>query len=384
MSDRQQMAKGDAGMSSREAVVVHEEGADGGALAAVSRESGVMALAMLGEEEFEARLTAMKKGQDRVRRIQRELMIGPTPENPEGEDYGVIPGTNKPTLLKPGAEKICQAYGLVPSFQKEWQYGDGITSPHLRLEMTCYLHKGSKEGPIVGEGVGAANSWEKKHRYRGAQRSCPSCGCEGTIRRSSYPDKQTGDKGWYCHGKAGGCGANFESADPSITEQQGGQVENPDPFEVHNTLLKMAAKRAQVDAVLRTTATSGLFTQDVEDAAGGGDAGGSGHAPDAPTPSSGGGQAAPPSSSRPAARGHQAPPSQAQRSTGGLPRWTGACPRCEKAGTVIVSKLKAGYYHCWKNNGGCSYDFTPEDAQVHDGAAAERAANESRTPGQEG
>jgi hypothetical protein len=226
-----------------------------------------MALAMMGDQEFETRLLALQRGQDRVRRIQLELLVGPTPESPEGEDYGVIPGTKKPTLLKPGAEKICNVYGLVPSFEETWIEGDGLTTPHLRVRIKCLLHRGHNAGPVVGEGVGAANSWEKKHRYRGAQRSCPSCGVEGTIRRSSF--ERDGDKGWYCHAKVGGCGASFHSSNTAITEQQGGQVDNPDPYDVENTLLKMASKRAQVDATLRATATSGLFTQDVEDNGGG-------------------------------------------------------------------------------------------------------------------
>jgi len=225
--------------------------------------SGVMALSLMSETEFQARLDAMKRGQDRVRVIQRELMVGPTKEDPEGVDFGVIPGTKKPTLLKPGAEKLCNVYGLVPTFEETWIEGDGITAPHLRVRIKCYLHRGDADGPVVGEGVGAANSWERKHRYRGGQRACPSCGCAGTIRRSSF--ERNGDKGWYCHDKAGGCGATFHSTDQAITEQQAGQVENPDPFDVENTLLKMAKKRAHVDGTLTATATSGLFSQDVED-----------------------------------------------------------------------------------------------------------------------
>ena len=31
-------------------------------------------------------------------------------------DFGEIPGTNKPTLLKPGAEKLCNFFGLEPEF----------------------------------------------------------------------------------------------------------------------------------------------------------------------------------------------------------------------------------------------------------------------------
>lgn len=229
-----------------------------GAAAMVRREdSGVIALALLSERDFESRLTALKLGQGRVRRIQKEMMT-------EDEDYGVIPGTNKPALLKPGAEKICQVYGLVPAFEESLTVGDGITSPHLRIKTKCYLHLGSKEGPIVGEGVGSANSWERKHRYRGALRSCPKCGVDGSIRRSKFDDK-----GWYCHDKSGGCGEQFKADDPTIVNQQGGQVENPDPYDVENTLFKMAEKRSHVDAVLRTTATSGLFTQDVEEDLGG-------------------------------------------------------------------------------------------------------------------
>jgi hypothetical protein len=32
-------------------------------------------------------------------------------------DYGVIPGTSKPTLLKPGAEKLCRLFNLRPSYE---------------------------------------------------------------------------------------------------------------------------------------------------------------------------------------------------------------------------------------------------------------------------
>jgi hypothetical protein len=32
------------------------------------------------------------------------------------QDFGEIPGTNKPTLLKPGAEKLCNFFGLEPEF----------------------------------------------------------------------------------------------------------------------------------------------------------------------------------------------------------------------------------------------------------------------------
>lgn len=247
-------------MSSRE-LVAEPVSAQGQAETALIRreESGVMALAFMPDQDFDARLEALKKGQDRVRLIQKELM------EPD-EDYGVIPGTKKPTLLKPGAEKLCNVYGLVATFEEQTIEGDGQTTPTQRVRVTCFLHRGTKDGPIVAEGMGAANSWERKHRYRSADRACPSCGVVGTIRKSKFPDRESGDLGWYCQARAGGCGANFHSQAPAIVQQQLGQVENPDPYDVENTLVKMATKRAYVDATLRATATSGLFTQDLEDA----------------------------------------------------------------------------------------------------------------------
>lgn len=330
------------------------------ALATVSRTSGVMALAYMSEQDFEARLVALKQGQERVRRIQRELMV-------LDEDYGVIPGTKKPTLLKPGAEKLCNVYGLVPTYEDTWIEGDGETSPHLRVRMKCFLRRGDDTGPVVNTGVGAANSWERKHRYRGGQRACPGCGVEGSIRRSKFEDRQTGDKGWYCHDKAGGCGAQFTSDDPRITDQQAGQVENPDPYDVENTLFKMAKKRAYIDATLNATATSGLFTQDLEDLAG--DTPGAPSSPTSAAPARAG-SAAP---SVPTAR-RAAPPTPAR---GAVPaageKWMGPCPRCGTKGFVYVSRKAPGWF-CWKTKGGCGYEFTPEDAAIHLAAKEERSA----------
>lgn len=223
---------------------------------------GLMALATMPEAEFKRRLALMKAGRERIAIIQREIMT-------EGTDYGTVPGTKKPTLLKPGSETLAKMNGVVPTFDFVKTMGDDERTPMIEIVARCFLHMETSEGPVVGEGVGASNSFERKYRYRSAQRTCPACSAEGTIRRSRYPDRDSrdGSKGWYCHDKAGGCGAQFRANDPAIIEQEGGQVDNPDPFDVENTLYKMAAKRAQVDAVLRYTATSGIFTQDVEDGA---------------------------------------------------------------------------------------------------------------------
>lgn len=331
------------------------------ALSTVSRTTGVMALAFMSEQDFEARLVALKQGQDRVRRIQRELMV-------RDEDFGVIPGTKKPTLMKPGAEKLCNVYGLVPTYEIECIAGDGVERPHLRVHMNCLLRRGSETGPVAGVGVGAANSWERKHRWRRGERACPSCGSEGTILRSKNADED-GDRGWFCWQKRGGCGANFASDATAITTQAVGDVENKDPYDVENTLFKMAKKRAYVDATLNATATSGMFTQDLDE--------------NPPPPAEGGleeensreAATEAPASGAPSPRPATPPPSRptggkaTSSAAGDLPKWTGPCPRCKKTGAVMVSKQKPGTYHCWAKStrvAGCSYDFTPADAAMHD------------------
>lgn len=233
-------------------------------------------LASMSNEEFDGRLAALERSRERMAQIQLKLMK-------QGIDYGLIPGTgDKPTLLKPGSETLLQFYQLVPTFESTLERGDGSTSPHIRYHVRCALHVASADGPIVGWGEGAANSSEKKYRYRTAERACPECGSLKTIIKGK-PEYEKDPKfrgGFICFEKKGGCGAKFTADDPRIIRQQLGMVENPDPDDVDNTLLKMAEKRAQIDATLRTTATSGLFTQDVEDM----DLGGQTTTPPAPAP----------------------------------------------------------------------------------------------------
>jgi len=229
------------------------------ALARMDEEArgGMAALAQLPEEEFEFRLGLLKKGRERIERIHRELM------EPE-VDYGKIPGTgDKPTLLQPGAEKLCSFYHLVPSFTAQTTYGDGESAPHITVVVDCLLHQGAQTGPVVGAGLGACNSWEKKYRYRRGERACPDCGSIGTVIKG----KAEYGGGWLCFARKGGCGAKFTDRDVRITEQVVGEIENADPFDLLNTLVKMAKKRALIDATKTTTATSALYSQDLEDTA---------------------------------------------------------------------------------------------------------------------
>jgi hypothetical protein len=177
----------------------------------------------------------------------------------DGTDYGVIPGTDKPTLYKPGAEKICAFFGYVPEISvvaeiEDWRgerFGEPLFYYRYRVSLL-------KDGAAVGQGEGSANTWESKYRWRNASRKCPSCGKEN-IR----PSKQDG--GWYCWAKTGGCGATFSKGDRSIEGQEVGRVANPDFADVINTVQKMGQKRAYIAATLSATGASQWFTQDLED-----------------------------------------------------------------------------------------------------------------------
>lgn len=178
-----------------------------------------------------------------------------------GEDYGVIverqprPGEKKPkpSLYKPGAQKLCTLFRLSPEYLVQVEK-DG---EHREYLVTCNLRH-IPTGQIVGSGVGTCTTRESKYAWRQADRVCPRCRAE-TIKKSK-------DHGWYCWAKIGGCGAQFPyDDDPAIVGQEVGRKPNPDLPDMYNTCLKMAEKRALVEATLTATAASTIFTQDVED-----------------------------------------------------------------------------------------------------------------------
>ena len=176
----------------------------------------------------------------------------------EGPDYGTIPGTSKPTLLKPGAEKITKLLGLADTYEitdktTEWEMG------LFQYEVRCSLVS-IRTGQLVAQGVGECNSYESKYRYRDAKRKCPECGAEAVIK-----SKVEYGGGWVCFGKIGGCGAKWGDGAFVIESQKIGRVLNEDPADQVNTILKMAKKRSLTDAALSVGSLSNLFTQDLED-----------------------------------------------------------------------------------------------------------------------
>lgn len=151
-----------------------------------------------------------------------------------GVDYGELPGIDKPTLLKPGAEKIMQLYGCAVELDVTRRDQDMATG-HLSIECTAKAIS-LASGQLVGMGVGSCSTYESKYRYRWE---------------------------WW-NGKGQPVGDDWE-------QTRGGKwrkrVENRDLADQWNTVLKMGKKRAMVDLALTISGASERFTQDVEDLA---------------------------------------------------------------------------------------------------------------------
>jgi hypothetical protein len=145
----------------------------------------------------------------------------------EGTHYGKIPGTNGKSLWKAGAEKLMATFRLAAKPEVE----DLSIGGEIAYRVVVNLL--SANGAFVGAGVGECSSAEEKYSWRAAVHS---------KEWDATPDNRRRVK-FYRDGK----------------EVQ--QVRT-NPADVANTILKMAKKRAQVDAVITATAASDIFTQD--------------------------------------------------------------------------------------------------------------------------
>lgn len=182
----------------------------------------------------------------------------------EGVDYGVIPGSAKPSLLKPGAEKLNAFFGLTVKFRlldsiEDWTGQDHEGEPFFYYRYGCGIYSGDH---LIVESEASCNSWEVKYRYRQGERKCPQCG-KATIIKG----KEEYGGGWVCFTKKGGCNAKFFDGDQSIESQQIGRVANGDVCDLVNTLQKMGQKRGLIGSSLIATNASEYFTQDIEDMA---------------------------------------------------------------------------------------------------------------------
>ena len=149
-------------------------------------------------------------------------------------------------------------FRLAPSFEVRER---DLPNGHRDYRVQCRVTHVSS-GLFLGEGVGSCSTMEGKYRFRNAARTCPVCEAPAIIK-----GKETYGGGWLCWAKKGGCKEEWAdgSEQAQIFElQKLGKIEHDNPADYWNTALKMAKKRAQVDATLTVTAASDFFTQDPE------------------------------------------------------------------------------------------------------------------------
>jgi hypothetical protein len=210
----------------------------------------------------------------------------------EGVDYGKIPGTDKNTLLKAGAEKAISFFGLSTRFRDDVAIEDFNGKDHngetfFFYRRTCELWRGDY---FIASASGSCNSWEKKYRYRWMDESKVPANLDkatlktqgGKISEPAFAIEKGETTGKY--GKPAEYWQRFRDeiangtatftkrktragADMDAYEIDGTLycVPNEDPADVANTVLKISDKRALVAVTLIATGLSENFTQDMED-----------------------------------------------------------------------------------------------------------------------
>src|SRR5574341_449662 len=105
-----------------------------------------------------------------------------------GHDYGVIPGTDKPTLLLPGMEKLMRALRLRAEYHAvsiTEDFSNGLFAYRYECRLIEY-----DTGLCVSTAIGSCNSKESKYRWRDQKRKCPVCGKNAIM--ENKPDKGPG------------------------------------------------------------------------------------------------------------------------------------------------------------------------------------------------
>lgn len=205
-------------------------------------------------------------------------------------DYGVIPGTPKPSLYKPGAEKLRLVYGLSSEHECTEKTVD-LDRPYVDYTYRCTIK--TKQGQILSQCDGSCNSMESKFGYAWkAVDRLP----EGTdvskltskitrrkITEFDFAIRRAETTGPYAKPQAywdkWRSAIEEGTARKHLVQRFGKKMEewemeelvilyriaNPNVISLKNTIMKMAQKRAFVGAILLATGASEFYTQDIED-----------------------------------------------------------------------------------------------------------------------
>ena len=229
-------------------------------------------------------LLSLKDAEKRYKEMRKfvaSLMI-------EGKDFGTIPGTAKPTLFKPGAEKLTTFFGMRKTFQDDKTIEQfDPDNPLFFYRRRCQLWHGDV---MIVEASGSANSMEGRYRWRWVKEHelPPGTNVDDLMTRGgkvsefafAIENAETGGKygkpaeywqQWQAAIKDGTAAlfmrktAKGKEMDAYEMDSFEYRVPNDDIFTLANTILKMAEKRALVAAALIGCNASEFFTQDLED-----------------------------------------------------------------------------------------------------------------------
>lgn len=165
----------------------------------------------------------------RIREVMEAVMK-------DGVHYGVIPGTQKPTIYQPGADVLAVTFRITPKIHN---IEDLSMGGNVRYRI---LVQGVNQvtGELLAEGMGECSSDEEKYRWRRAVCKEEFDGTDPDGRREKWGKDRSG-KGYKV------------------------QQIRTSPADVANTVLKMAVKRGKIAMILNATAASDVFAQDLED-----------------------------------------------------------------------------------------------------------------------
>ena len=216
------------------------------------RQTGSLTSYALPLEEIKAQVNL-------IQHVMRDVMK-------DGEHYGTIPGCgDKKVLKKSGSEKIMMTFRL--SNDTEVEVLD-MPNNHREYRIKCTLF--SPDGLRLGTGVGSCSTMEGKYRYRAGTGDVTSV----PVPKSYWDARNSGDMQKASKVlKDAAASAGIDGEKFGTKKGEAGwmiativdKAEHDNPADYYNTCLKMAKKRALVDATLTTTAASDIFTQDIED-----------------------------------------------------------------------------------------------------------------------
>ena len=159
-----------------------------------------------------------------------------------GKDYFAVTAGQLPSLGKPGAEKVNFIFRLVPKYKI---LAKTFKATEITYEIECNLIN-KVTGEFAGSGVGGCTSLEDKWAFMWK--------FDKDVPKSIDIDDLEYKEFW---------SKNMNNGQGGYYKKYRIPIDNH--FNIANTILKMAKKRAYVDATLSATMASFLFTQDIEE-----------------------------------------------------------------------------------------------------------------------